>query len=291
MAVYEHTYQPYPGKLTPERTRFLVIPRYAWQDVFSSRLFGALFVVCFVPVLIESVLIYLHHNTSALAIMNIRAADLFTLGGTFFRVFSNIQEWFAFILTMIVGPPLISRDLSNNALPLYLCRPFSRAEYVLGKMMVLIVMLSAITWIPGLLMFIFQCFLDGTDWMWQNLWIAGAIFVSNWSWIILLTLLSTALSALLRWRLAASAAIFAFFTISVPVSLMITGLFRTRWGMALSPSFIMQRITESLFRNQSALSINGQTFPVGAAWFVYAIICALCLLVLTRRVRAYEVVK
>jgi ABC-2 type transport system permease protein len=291
MAVYEHTYQPYAGKLTPEGSRFLVIPRYAWQDVFSSRIFAGLFVICFVPFLVESTLLYLHHNTSALAIMEVTAGDLFSINGTFFRIFTNVSESLAFLLTVIVGPPLISRDLANNALPLYLCRPFSRAEYVLGKMAVLVVMLSAITWIPGMLMFIFQCFLGGTDWMSQNLWVAGAILLSNWSWVILLTLLSMALSALLKWRLAASAAIFAFFTIPAPVALIITGLFRTRWGLALSPSFIMQRITESLFRNESVFSINGQAFPITAAWIMYLLICALCLLILTRRVRAYEVVK
>lgn len=291
MAVYEHTYQPYAGKLTAERARFLVIPRYAYQDVFRSRIFGTLFVVCFVPLLVQSTLIYLHHNTSALTILNINAGELFSLDGTFFRIFANIQEWFAFVLTVIVGPPLISRDLANNALPLYLCRPFSRAEYVIGKMAVLVLLLSVMTWIPGLLMFVFQSFLDGTDWMLPNLWIAGAILVSNWSWIILLTLLSTAVSALLKWRLAASAAIFAFFTIPVPVAGMISGLFRTRWGLLFSPSFVMQRITESLFRSESVFVIAGQTLPVTAAWVVYALICAVCLLILMRRVRAYEVVK
>ena len=34
MAVYERTYRPYPGELTQQRWRFLVLPRYAFQDVF-----------------------------------------------------------------------------------------------------------------------------------------------------------------------------------------------------------------------------------------------------------------
>src|SRR5258707_13066390 len=54
------------------------------------------------------------------------------------------------------GPPLVSRDLRNNALPLYLCRPFTRTEDVLGKMSVLLILLSAITWIPQLLLFLFH---------------------------------------------------------------------------------------------------------------------------------------
>ncbi len=291
MAVYEHTYQPYTGKLTPDRSRFLIIPRYAYQDVFKSRIFAGLFVICFVPVLIQAILIYLHHNTNALAIMNANVAELIPINGMFFRVFAGLQEWLAFILTVIVGPALISRDLSNNALPLYLCRPFSRVEYVVGKMSVIVILLSVITWIPGLLMFIFQSFLEGAAWCGQNLWIAGAILVSNWAWIVILTLLSTSLSALIKWRLAAGGAIFAFFTIPVPISLMIAGLFNTRWGFLLSPSFIMQRITEAVFRHETVFSIRGRAVPTGAAWVVFVLICAMCLLILTRKVRAYEVIR
>ena len=47
---------------------------------------------------------------------------------------------------MIVSPSLIAADLSNNALSLYLSRPITRRDYVLGKMAVLAILLSPITW-------------------------------------------------------------------------------------------------------------------------------------------------
>ena len=96
---------------------------------------------------------------------------------------------------MLVGPPLVSRDLTNNALPLYLCRPFSRTEYVVGKMSIVIILLSAITWVPQLLLFLFQSYLEGWTWFTQNLWIASAIFIGSLVWILLLALLSQAISA------------------------------------------------------------------------------------------------
>jgi ABC-2 type transport system permease protein len=291
MAVYEHSYKPYEGALTSEWSRFLVIPRYAYQDIFKSRIFAGLFAICFVPALVEAVLIYLHHNASALEMMRINVAELVPINNVFFRVFSGIQESLAFLLAVIIGPPLISRDLSNNALPLYLCRPFSRTDYVVGKMSVLLIMLSAVTWIPGLLLFVFQSFLEGFAWFTSNLWIAGAIFLSNGAWVLLLTLLSVALSALIKWRVAASGALFAFFTIPAPVALIITGLFETRWGLALSPSFIMQRLSEALFRIDSLFEVRGLTLPVSGAWIIYLLICSVCLLLLTQRIRAYEVVK
>src|SRR3989441_4407849 len=175
MAVYEVIYKPYLGKLTPEWSRFLVIPRHAFRDVFKSKLFTAFFVVCFAPLLVEAILIYLHHNVNALAILKIDVRRLLPIDAYFFEAFVGVQAGFAFLLTLLVGPPLVARDLRNNALPLYLCRPFTRTEYVLGKMSVLLILLSAITWIPQLLLFLFQSYLEGASWFIANLWMSSAI--------------------------------------------------------------------------------------------------------------------
>src|ERR1044072_7684414 len=156
MAVYEQTYKPFAGTLTPEWSRFLIIPRHAFRAVFKSKLFTAFYVICFLPLLVEAVLIYLHHNVTALAIMKVDTQNLLQIDGSFFQAFVYVQGIFAFFVGLLVGPPLVSRDLRNNALPLYLCRPFSRTEYVVGKMSVVWVLLSFITWIPQLLMFFFQ---------------------------------------------------------------------------------------------------------------------------------------
>src|SRR6185295_8304309 len=145
MAVYEHTYRRYAGRLTPEWSRFLIIPRHAFRAVFKSKLFTAFFVVCFLPLLVEAILIYLHHNINALALMKLDAREVVPIDAYFFQTFVNIQGGFAFFVALLVGPPLVARDLRNNALPLYLCRPFSRTEYVLGKMSVLLILLSLIT--------------------------------------------------------------------------------------------------------------------------------------------------
>ena len=124
MAVYEQTYRRYAGPLTPEWSRFLIIPRHAYRAVFNSKLFTAFFVVCFIPLLVEAILIYLHHNVSALALLQVNVRELIPIDAFFFQTFIHIQSGFAFFVALLVGPPLVSRDQRNNALPLYLCRPF-----------------------------------------------------------------------------------------------------------------------------------------------------------------------
>jgi len=295
MSVYEHSYKPYAGPLTPEWSRFLIIPRHAYRDVFASKLFTGFFALCFICPLVMAILIYLHHNLSAMAFFGVSQIDLqrvLPINGGFFYWLVWVQAILAFVLTVLVGPPLISRDLANNALPLYLCRPLSRAEYVIGKMSVLVILISAITWLPGELLFLFQSYLEGAGWAAENLWIAGAIFVVSWVWILLLALLSVTISAWVKWRLAGSAAFFGLYVISNAIGFMIDGVLQTRWGGLFSWNIIMSTIGDSLFRvpNSSGLP-RWMVLPVPAAWCMLGMFLTLCLFLLTRKVRAYEVVR
>src|SRR5258705_10617496 len=213
MAVYEQTYKHYAGPLTYEWIRFFIIPRHAYRGVFKSKLFTAFFVICFIPLLVEAILIYLQHNVNVLGILRVNVRELIPIDASFFETFVNLQGGFAFFVALLVGPPLVSRDLRNNALPLYLCRPFSRTEYVLGKMSVILILLSLITWIPQLLLFLFQSYLEGFNWYKDNLWIASAIFIGSAVWILLLALISQAVSALVNCRAIASVTILGLFFI------------------------------------------------------------------------------
>ena len=292
MAVYEHAYKPYAGPLTPEWSRFLIIPRHAYRDIFRYKLFAGLFALCFVCPLVMAILIYLHHNLTALASLQLNLQNIIPINGFFFQVFIGFQGFFAFVLTVLMGPPLISRDLANNALPLYLCRPLSRAEYVIGKMSVLVILISAITWVPGELLFLFQAYLEGAGWAARNLWIAGGIFVISWAWIILLALLSVTISAWVKWRLAASAGLFGLYIVSSAMGLMIDGVLQTRWGGLFSLTIIMKTIEDSLFRERNSAGLpEWMVLPTPAAWLMLALFLALCLFLLTRKVRAYEVVR
>ncbi len=305
MAVYEVTYKPYLGKLTPEWSRFLVIPRHAFRDIFKSKLFTAFFVICFVPLLVEAILIYLHHNANALAILKVNVRELLPIDGSFFIAFVAVQNSFAFFVTILVGPPLVARDLRNNALPLYLCRPFSRAEYVLGKMSALLFLLSAITWVPQLLLFAFQAYLEGARWFIDNIWLAGAIFIGSVVWILLLALLSQAISALVKWRVVASGALLGLFFIPSIFGEVVNQIFRTRWGSLVSISANMTNITAGLFGQfqqtrgfVTDMDAGGVVTrvalsepPLLASWAVLFLVSMACLALLSRKVKAYEVVR
>src|SRR5215213_9872016 len=298
MAVYEHLYGAYEGESHSVWSRFFVIPRYALREVFKSKLFTTIFILCFIYPLVATILVYLHHNVNALAMLQINVRELLPINASFFCSFVELQCAFAFILTVLVAPPLISRDLSNNALPLYLCRPLSRAEYVLGKMAVVVFLVSLVTWVPGLLIFFFQASLAGFAWFWANLWMLWAIFFGCMVWIILLSLLALAVSSLVKWRVVASGALLGLFFVPGAFGEIINELFLTRSGQLISLWATTNSVWRGLFGlfQREAGTIQGtvsnpiydkQFFdivllepPLWASWLVIVIACGVCVFIL-----------
>lgn len=285
MAVYDQLYSPYTGPRTSERLRFLVIPRHAIREIFASKIVTGFFVLCFVYPLIAAIIIYLHHNANAIAIMQIDLDEIIPINKTFFQVFLQTQTLFGLVLTVLVGPSLVAADLSNNAIPLYLSRPFSRVEYVLGKFSVLAIMLSAITWVPGLVLILLQTYLEGVGWLGSNLNILAGVLVGSVAWVVLISLLSLAISALVRWGLAARALLFAIFIIPIAVAGVINEIFETTVGSVVNLNEVLHTIWSTILQLDEGLDLGFAT-----AWVVFAIVCGICLAVLSRRVRAYEVV-
>ena len=289
MAVYERTYRRYTGPLTPSWSRFLILPRYAYQEVFKSRLFLSFFVLCFVAPVVGLVLLYLRHNVSALAFFQVSQAQIqeaLPINGEFFLTGLRIQGMLCFLLTLTVAPALVAPDLRNNGLPLYLSRPFSRAEYVLGKMTVLVALLSAITWIPGLLLFAFQSYLEGWGWFSKNAALAGSIFLGSWVWILVLSLVGLAVSAWVKWKPIARVALLAVFFVLSGFAEAFNAALNTWWGSLLSVWRLIDVVWDSLFGQQPEFAM-----PLWAAWMMIAAFCLVCLWMLSKRLQAYEVVR
>lgn len=305
MAVLERSYKRYDGVLSPEWSRFLIIPRHAFRNIFRSKLFTGFYVLSFVAPLVFAILIYLHHNAEALAIMNLNIVNLLPIDAKFFQTLVIIQGWVGFILAILVGPQQVARDLTNNALPLYLCRPFSRTEYVVGKMAIIILLLSTITWMPGLILFLLQAYLEGWTWFTDNIPIASAIFLGSMVWILLLALLTQTISAWVKWRIAASAGLIGLFFIPSVFAAILNQLLLTHWGNLISLAALIQNVWAGLFGTFVREATEVQTMrgdriirsatmmepPLWASWLVLFLVCALCLLLLSRKVKAYEVVK
>jgi len=300
MAVYKKTYRPYEGELTGSARRLLVMPRYAFEDLHRSRFLTIFFLASFIYPLICALMIYVVHNTSALALLGVQGGErLISVDVGFFLRLLGWQSMLALFLAAFIGPGLVSPDLANNALALYLARPFSRWEYVLGKMSVLLILLSLMTWIPGLLLFGLQGYLQGWQWTHDNFRLAWASFTAAWIWILVLSLLALALSAWVKWKPAAGALMFGVFFVAAGFGATINGVQRTTWGNIFNIFYLIGSVWVQLFEGSNNTTNGavffranqGEVLPIWCSWFGLAALCGICLYMLARKIRGMEVVR
>lgn len=288
MAVFERRYRPYEGPRTPPAFRFLVVTRYALAELFRSRLLVVFFTLCFLFPLVALALVYLRHNADLVDLFASMGADAdwVPIDGHFFDAFLRVQGLFAFFLVLFVGPRLISRDLANNGLALYLARPFSRAEYVAGKAAVLLGLTSLVTWLPGGLLIVLQVSLEGRGWLAEHASVPLGILLGGWLWIVVLTFLALAISAWVRWRPVAGFFLLMLYFAGDFFAFLVEQLFGTDWGQLVN----IRRLIRIVWAHLLEVGLPDGP-PVAVAWLALGGIVGLSLLLLRQKIRAYEVVR
>jgi ABC-2 type transport system permease protein len=202
-----------------------------------------------------------------------------------FRNFLVGQSFFVFIIAISMGG-LIADDRRANALQLYLSKPLTRTEYILGKAAPLLVFILGVTFLPAILLLLVQIIFAGsTSFVMNNLFVLPAITLATLVRALLTTFTILALSSLSKSRrfVAVMYAGVIFFTSSMQQVLrQITG---SRAWAAISPSSMVDVITDAVFRVRAQPPVS---VPV-AILMVVALI-ALCLWILERRIRPVEIV-
>jgi ABC-2 type transport system permease protein len=299
MAVYKRSYKRYDRELTDQRWRFTILPHYAFQTVFESKWLTSYFNLCLLPHLTALVLIYLHYNSGALKSLDIQAMQYLEINGNFFLSLFEVETYMSFLLITFIGPGLIAPDLANNAIPLYLSRPFSKSEYVLGKLGVLVTMASLITWIPGLFLVGIQTNEAGLSWLWDNIRIPIGMFVGSWIWILTMSLVALALSAWVKMRPGAIFALLGIFFVAgsfgrmanvlldldPPIGSLIdlNATMRALWHWLL--------LGEDGHRAVASGRIAEAQLPAWLGLVSMLTFCGLSLILLVKKIRACEVVR
>jgi len=285
MAVYKRGYRRYSGPLTGRWTRFLVLPRYAWRRLYQQRLVLLLTILAFVWPALCAAFMYLTNHAELLQGLDREFRQFIQVDGRFFSIFMYVQAAFAVFLAALAGPGLIAPDLANNALPLYFSRPITRWSYALARLVVLMGMLSLVTWIPGLILFWFQVGLAGGPWLRAN-WPLGVGMIAGFLvWLLILSLVAMASSAYVKWRVVAAAVSLAFFFILSGVGEMIDQVLRVTWGHIIDPAWAVNQVWCAL------LGVEAPEGPGAAASAVaLAAMILLLVLVIERKLRPVEIV-
>lgn len=286
MTVRTRRFRPFEGQPTSDLARLLVLPRYAWKEAFSAKLVVGAFAFSFVVPIGALAVVWLKHNVVALANTPLAGGIPLPIDARFFGWLLVAQSYFAFALTLLVGPSLVSPDLVNGALPLYLSRPLSRWQYVAGKLLVLAALLSAITWAPLLLVLFLEASLAEGGWLGAHASIAGSILLGSLLLVLFLSLVSMAVSAWVRNRAVARGLLIGLGVVPAVFGEALNGVLDVEWGGVLNVGLAWGRVLEGLFGIPVRAGI-----PLGGAWASLLAATALSLLVLRRKLRAFEVVR
>ncbi len=160
MPIHDQGYRRYAGIKARTGTGWLVIARAGIRTMIGKRAFLGLLLVSWFPFLVRAVQFYAATNIPS-------AAVLAPSAGTF-RQFLEQQQTFVFFVTVYVGAGLIANDRRANALQIYLSKPLTRAEYVLGKLAILMTFLLLVTWLPAIVLLIVQIAFAGNFTFFQN---------------------------------------------------------------------------------------------------------------------------
>jgi hypothetical protein len=152
-------------------------------------------------------------------------------------------------------------------------------------MMVLVGILSPVTWIPGLLVFGMQSSIAGWGWFAGN-WNLGVGLLGGLAlWIVLVSLVAMASSAYVKWRVVAGALVLAVFFLMAGAGVMIDEVLRVEWGQMLSPAYAMEQVWAAILGADPLPGPDAFTCALGLM-----LMGALLLSILWRRLRPVEVV-
>ena len=168
MPIHDQGYRRYAGTRRPRGRAWAVITAAGLRTFFGKRAFLALLLLSWLPFIVRTVQMYAAANFPQMAFIAPTAET--------FRQFLDQQDVFVFFVTVYVGAGLIANDRRGNALQIYLSKPLTRAEYVFGKMAILMTFLLMVTWVPAVILLLVQVSFAGSfDFLLSNLYLFPAI--------------------------------------------------------------------------------------------------------------------
>ena len=288
MPIHTQDYRHWEGTLNPRpHTRWWIIAK-AELKLLAQRKIVRLIVAIppLIYILVHATLIYILNQVPG-------AAFSFDIDNEFFQEFlfrnPGTGPPSSFLIALIAifgGSGLIATDLKNNALSLYLSKPISWIDYLIGKFAVIGILLGCLTLVPGLLLFLEQALLTDTSFLKENYWIPLSIVAYS----VLITLSSSLLmllfSSLTSNPRYATIGFCAVWFGSPVIYEVLRAITRTS-KMALVSIWAHYDILGTV------LFAGSHNYAVHWAWalLVQIALIALCLFVLHRRIRAVEIVK
>jgi ABC-2 type transport system permease protein len=280
MPIYDQTYRRHEARAPLRSVRFWPITREALRLLLQKRAFLVLIGVGFLPFVVRAVQIYVVTRFP-------EAGRILPVDGRMFGEFLNQQVGLTLLLSVFGGAGLIASDLQSGAILVYLSRPLTRRDYILGKLGVLLGLNLGVTLVPALALYGIGAAVAPQEYLrWDRGWIGPAIVVDALLIASVVSFVALAVSSLCRSARIAGLGFVGLF-VGLEVARGVVGTMTRRpEAHVLSLQNDLRIVGNRLFGNVDRAVSVPTLYPL----VVLAVVLVLCMAVLRSRVRAVEIV-
>jgi ABC-type transport system involved in multi-copper enzyme maturation permease subunit len=168
--VADLTYRGYDGPLQTRTARFWTVSLAVIRTNLKKPAFWVLCGFILLLFFFNGLIFFVTRNAQNLAPQAGNAIRASFAGTAFQSV--NASYLFVFLLSLVVGAGSISADNQANALLVYLAKPLTKGDYLLGKWLGVFVLLAGAALVPALVLYLFFVTAYNSDgFLAQNPWL------------------------------------------------------------------------------------------------------------------------
>ncbi len=283
-AILDRGYQPYTGRYTAASSRWSVIASRMLR--MSARQWWAilLFIAAVIPLVVSAVLMWVWSKLAAMAAPGVQGPSPDAL---------VMLPWgtltLAFLMALFAGASQVADDARAGAFQFYFARPVTRDQYLVGKVVPVVVLTMFIALVPSLLLSLLRLALapSGTEAL-KHLPLVGASLVVGVVESVALAVPALAVSSLSKRRAYTQGGFAVLFLLPWVVGNIFVKVTRSAWPALLSLPAHLENVARFVFRMPAPE--DERTLPVWISALFLALLVAGAFALLRRRLASVEVV-